>query len=130
MLGSDLGVGPRSQVGEGDVVDRHLDVLGRSPVLGVLVEPDVVGRDKVAPLQDLESLLRTLDPESGTQSGCHGRSGRRGHELAPVDSLTLGHGRSSVCAAPSAVHGGTKSLRGSVAARCHGGTAGATYGSV
>src|SRR2546427_9444757 len=47
LLRRDLGVAPRPQVGEGDVVDRHLHPFGRPPILGVLVEPGVVRRDEM-----------------------------------------------------------------------------------
>src|SRR5207249_1608266 len=125
-----LGIGARAQIGEGDVVDGDLHSLGHSPILGVLVEPDVVGGDEVAPLDDLQGLLGASDPNRGAERGYSDGRPRRRDELAPIDSLPLGHGPSSVCAAPSAVHGGTKSLRRSVAARRHGDAAGATYGSV
>src|SRR5262249_24254954 len=42
---------------EVDVVDNHLSVVLLAPVLGVfVVEPLVVGRNEVAPLQDLQGL--------------------------------------------------------------------------
>src|SRR3989449_767015 len=91
LLSGDLGVGARPEIGEGDVVDRHLDPLGRPPVFRVLVEPHVVGGNEVAPLEDLEGLLGPLDPNRRPQSGGHGDSGRRGHEFTPIDALTLGH---------------------------------------
>src|SRR2546425_3364010 len=87
----DLAVGPRPQIGEGDVVDGHLHAFGRPPILGVLVEPDVVRRDEMAPLKDLERLLRALDPDRRTQRGGHGRPGGRRHELAPIHPLSLRH---------------------------------------
>ena len=87
----DLGVGAGAQVGEGEVIDGDLDPLGRAPVLGVLVEPNVVRRNEVAPLEDLECLLPTLDQDGGTEGDSRGGAGRRRDELAPVDSLTLGH---------------------------------------
>src|SRR6266550_1526938 len=91
LLSSDLGVGARPEIGEGDVVDGDLDAFGGSPVLGVLVEPHVVGRNEVAPLEDLEGLLGPLDPNRRPQSGGHGDSGRRGHEFTPIHSLPLRH---------------------------------------
>src|SRR3989449_4887205 len=52
--------------------------------LGVLIEPDVVGRDEVAPLEDLECLLRTFDPDGGTEGGGYGGRSGSGHELTPI----------------------------------------------
>src|SRR2546422_6988194 len=62
--------------------------------LGVLIEPDVVGRDEVAPLEDLECLLRTFDPDGGTEGGGYGGRSGSGHELTPIQPLPppLGHG--------------------------------------
>src|SRR6266851_8372955 len=100
--GGDLGVGPRSEIGERDMVNGDLDPLGRPPVLGVLVEPDVVGGDEMAPLEDLQGLLGPLDPNRRPQSGGHGNSGRRGHEFTPIDFLTLWHGPTSEYAAVAA----------------------------
>jgi len=60
LLRGDLGVGPRAEIGERDVVDRDFDTFGGSPVLRVLVEPDVVGGDEMAPLEDLEGFSRRL----------------------------------------------------------------------
>src|SRR5438874_11684064 len=61
-----------------------------------LVEPDVVGGDEMTPLQDLERLLGAVDPDGGPErAGGDGRAGRR-YELAPIDSLPLGHGSSPV----------------------------------
>src|SRR5881397_1959367 len=92
LLRRDLGVGPRPEVSEGDVVDCDLHAFRGPPVLGVLVEPPVVRGDEVAPLQDLERLLPALDPDRGTQGNGGRRPRRRGDELAPVDPLVLHHG--------------------------------------
>src|SRR5207237_8661239 len=126
--------------GQGDVIHRHVDASGGAPVLGVFVEPHVVGGDEVTPLQNLERLLRAPDPDRGAESDRRGRSGRRGHEFTSIDPLPLCHGSllKYTCgttraaererSAASAVHGGRTSLRGADAARRHGGTAGATRG--
>src|SRR5438128_3031305 len=91
LLRGDLGVGARAQVRERDVIDRDVDALRGPPVLGVLVEPDVVRGNEVAPLQDLDRLLAAPDPDRGTERrGGDGRPGRR-DELAPIDAGTLGH---------------------------------------
>src|SRR2546429_8036146 len=75
----------------------------------------------MTPLQDLERLLGAVDPDGGPErAGGDGRAGRR-YELAPIDSLPLGHGSSSVW---------TKSRRAIAVARRHGGSAGATEGRV
>src|SRR6266576_2855620 len=79
-------VGTRDELGEVDVIHGDLDTLARAPILGVLVEPHVVGGDEVAPLQDLERLLLALDPNGG-QGECCRRPGRGGHEGAPIHPL-------------------------------------------
>ena len=59
LLGRDLGRGAGRVVGLVDVVDRDLDVVGLPPLDDVLlVEPLVVGRDEVAPLDDLQLACR------------------------------------------------------------------------
>src|SRR3989475_3613334 len=92
LLRRDLGVAPRPQVGEGDVVDRHLSTFGRPPILGVLVEPGVVRRDEMAPLEDLERLLRAFDPHGRPERDRCGCPGRGLHELAPIHPVLLSHG--------------------------------------
>src|SRR5207245_1128425 len=47
--------------------------------------------DEMAPLEDLERLLRALYPDRRTQRGGHGRPGRCRHELAPIHPLSLRH---------------------------------------
>ena len=94
LLRRDFRVGPRRQIGKRDVVHRDLDALGHAPVLGVLVEPRVVGGNEVAPLDDFERLLLPFDPERRAlpQGRRHGRCPRRPDELPPIHPLSLGHG--------------------------------------
>jgi hypothetical protein len=59
--GRDLGGGARRKVGEVDVVDDHVRVVVLAPDLRVhVVEPRVVGRDEMTPLDDLQRVLRRL----------------------------------------------------------------------
>ena len=56
--GRDLRLGARRELSEVDVVDLHVRVVLVAPVLRVgLVEPDVVRRHEVTPLDDLERVL-------------------------------------------------------------------------
>src|SRR2546425_11497725 len=65
LLRGDLGVGPRPEIGERDVVDRDFDAFGGSPVLRVLIEPHVLRGDEKAPLEGLPGFLGGVDPDGG-----------------------------------------------------------------
>ncbi len=92
LLSRDLGVGACRQVRQGDVVHRNLDTLLRAPVLRVLVEPGVVRGDEVAPLHDLERLLRALDQDGRTERDRRCGGAGRGDELPPIHPFPPGHG--------------------------------------
>jgi hypothetical protein len=86
-LRGDLGGRPRHHVGEPDVIHGDLDALLAAPLLGPRIEPLVVGRNEMAPLEDLElaGRARVADDDRGTGRG----GGAEGHELAtPDDELS------------------------------------------
>src|SRR2546422_5778570 len=58
LLRRDLGVGPRPEIGERDVVDGHLHPFARPPILGELVEPDVVRSEEHT--SELQSRLHLV----------------------------------------------------------------------
>ena len=61
LLRRHLGRGARRDQAEIDIVDCHLGVVLGSPLLDVLVvEPLVVSRNEVTPLQDLQGLPRGM----------------------------------------------------------------------
>ena len=97
LLSRDLGVRPRREVRQGDMVYGDLDPLLRAPVLGVLVEPRVVGRDEMTPLNDLERLLRPLDQDGGAKGHGGRRGAGRGDELPPIHPFPPGHGSILPC---------------------------------
>ena len=73
-LGSRLRRESRGQVQVVDVINRHIDLVLRAPIRSHLVEPGVVGRDEMAPLQDRQLAPQVLTGGRGCR--CRRRRGR------------------------------------------------------
>ena len=81
LLGGDLGIGPRPQLGDRQVVDLDGDPVPLAPLPGErLSEPVVVGGDEVRPLGDLQDARRGVGTPAaggGTSLRQRSRSPRR-----------------------------------------------------
>src|SRR5207247_10763675 len=66
---------PGRQLSQVDVVDAHVRVVLRPPLLRVdVVEPGVIRRDEMAPLNDPQAVLELLVPElRNSRNGCLGQ---------------------------------------------------------
>ena len=79
-LGGDLRRSPRHHVGEAHVIHDHVDTLRGAPPLGPGVEPLVVRRYEMAPLENPQGTDGARAP--GQDGGTHGG---RGEETSPFD---------------------------------------------
>jgi hypothetical protein len=86
LLGRHLGSGTRGDQRQVDVVDRDRGIVLLAPFLDVFaLEPGVIGRDEMAPLQDFQSVCsaRRRDVKEGADTGhCAGSHGGLDHVAA------------------------------------------------
>ena len=75
--GGHFGGHPGRQVVGGDVVDGGVNVVLRAPVLHEPVDPSVVGRHEVAPLEDADGFLAPRGA-AGAAAGARRGTGRGG----------------------------------------------------
>ena len=104
LLRGDLGRGGGVEGGDADVVDRDLGVVLLAPLLDVVaVEPLVVARDEVVPLQDLQLLLRALSEDLSVRAerGTHGGRSSDLQQLPSGDSHLVAPSRDRRVRRPS-----------------------------
>jgi hypothetical protein len=97
LLGGHLGGRARIDAGDADVVDGDIGVVLGSPLLDeLLVEPLIVGRDEVDPLEDLERLPGGARPSGNDERRAEARPDGGAGDLEELTAIHM-----SLCHTPT-----------------------------